>query len=395
MDEGLHGLIETQMQFTIFCTVVDNFGDIGICWRLARQLHQELQQDVVLYVDDLSSFQRICPEVNPSLDVQQVQGVQVGRWQSCFTALPSDKPDVVIEAFACQLPLGYLAQCEQLVPAPTWINLEYLTAEAWAADCHGLASPQAGSKLKKFFYFPGFTERYGGLLREVNVVDNAYALRDSPALQQQFWHQIGIDDAMTFARKISLFGYSQSGINNWLQQLSHSPITTLLLVPQGALAEQIMSLYPELAKGRVHHASLAIQVLPFVAQPLYDLLLAACDFNFVRGEDSIIRAHWAGRPFIWQIYRQDEQAHLEKLHAFLDLMLKDASIELASLVRTMHDAWEQEIDFASVWPVLEQNWSQYAEYVLIWQRKLMAHEDLASNLVRFAKNKHIIPRTFS
>ena len=166
-------------------------------------------------------------------------------------------------------------------------------------------------------------------------------------------------------------------------------------MPQGALAEQLIAFYPELAQGRVQTRSLAIEVLPFVAQPLYDQLLAVCDFNFVRGEDSIIRAHWAGRPFIWQIYRQEQQALLVKLHAFLDLMLADATPELASLVRAMHGAWEQELDFASVWPLLEQNWSQYADYVLQWQRKLTAHEDLASNLVRFAKNKHIIPRTFS
>lgn len=383
------------MQFTIFCTVVDNFGDIGICWRLARQLNHELQHDVVLYVDDLASFQRICPEVNPTLDEQQIQGVQVGRWHDALTPLPLDKPDVLIEAFACQLPASYLSFCAQHAVPPLWINLEYLTAEAWAADCHGLASPQAGSPMKKYFYFPGFTQHYGGLLREGDVLTRAQALRNSPLLQQQCWQQLGVEDAMQFQRKISLFGYSQSGIQSWLAHLSDSACTTLLLVPQGALAEQLIALYPELAQGRVQTRSLAIEVLPFVAQPLYDQLLAVCDFNFVRGEDSIIRAHWAGRPFIWQIYRQEQQAHLDKLHAFLDLMLADATPELASLVRAMHGTWEQELDFASVWPLLEQNWSQYADYVLQWQRKLTAHEDLASNLVRFAKNKHIIPRTFS
>lgn len=383
------------MQFTIFCTVVDNFGDIGICWRLARQLNHELQHDVVLYVDDLASFQRICPEVNPSLNTQQIQGVQVACWHQKFAPLPSDRPDVVIEAFACQIPPSYLAACEQQATPPLWINLEYLTAEGWAADCHGLASPQPGSKLKKYFYFPGFTERYGGLLREATIVSTAGAVRQSLALQLDVWQQLGLYDAMAFSRKISLFGYSQTGIASWLHQLASSQLTTLVLIPQGALANQLIAMYPDLANGRVTDGALALQVLPFVAQPLYDQLLAVCDFNFVRGEDSIIRAHWAGRPFIWQIYRQEQQAHLDKLHAFLDLMLADATPELASLVRAMHGAWEQELDFASVWPLLEQNWSQYADYVLQWQRKLTAHEDLASNLVRFAKNKHIIPRTFS
>lgn len=383
------------MQFTIFCTVVDNFGDIGICWRLARQLQQQLHQDVVLYVDDLASFRRICPDVDPTLDAQHVQGVRIARWHSQFSPLALDTPDVVIEAFACQIPPIYLQACEQQTIPPLWINLEYLTAEAWAADCHGLASPQPGSKLKKYFYFPGFTERYGGLLREATVVTTADGIRQSAALQQQVWRELGLHDAMAFERKISLFGYSQTGIARWLEQLASSHVSTIVLVPQGALANQLITQYPDLLNGRVTDGALALQVLPFVAQPLYDLLLAACDLNFVRGEDSIIRAHWAGRPFIWQIYRQDDAVHLEKLHAFLDLMLADAQADLASLIRALHDAWEQEADFASVWPLLEQNWSQYAEYVLEWQRKLTAHEDLASNLVRFAKNKHIIPRTFS
>lgn len=383
------------MQVTIFCTVVDNFGDIGICWRLAKQLHHEHQCDVLLYVDDLASFQRICPDVDPIQPAQTIEGIRVGLWSEDFIALANDTPQLLIEAFACKIPQPYLLQCQLLKQVPVWINLEYLTAESWAADCHGLASPQAGLSLKKYFYFPGFTERYGGLLREATVVAQAHAIRQDRALQADFWQRVGIADAMQFSRKISVFAYSQQGISSWFDWLAAQTATSLLLVPQGALAQQLSTEYPALADGRLQLGALTVQIMPFVPQPDYDLLLACCDFNFVRGEDSIIRAHWAGRPFIWQIYRQDEQAHLQKLHAFLDLMLEDAPLPLADLIRRAHDAWEQEQNFVDVWTELASNHSQYADYVLEWQRKLTAHEDLASNLVRFAKNKHIIPRTFS
>lgn len=383
------------MQVTIFCTVVDNFGDIGICWRLAKQLHHEHQCDVLLYVDDLASFQRICPDVNPTQTAQTVQGIRVGLWSEDFTALANDTPQLLIEAFACKIPQPYLLQCQLQAQVPVWINLEYLTAESWAADCHGLASPQAGLSLKKYFYFPGFTERYGGLLRESAVVAEANVIRQDRALQADFWQRVGIADAMRFSRKISVFAYSQQGIRCWFDWLAAQTATSLLLVPQGALAQQLSTEYPALARGRLQLGTLTVQIMPFVPQPDYDLLLACCDFNFVRGEDSIIRAHWAGRPFIWQIYRQDEQVHLQKLHAFLDLMLDHAPLPLADLIRRAHDAWEQEQNFVDVWAELASNHSQYADYVLEWQRKLTAHEDLASNLVRFAKNKHIIPRTFS
>jgi len=38
----------------------------------------------------------------------------------------------------------------------------------------------------------------------------------------------------------------------------------------------------------------------------------ACDVNFVRGEDSFVRAQFAARPLVWQAYPQDEGAHLNK-----------------------------------------------------------------------------------
>lgn len=383
------------MQVTIFCTVVDNFGDIGICWRLAKQLSHEHHCAVLLYVDDLASFQRICPDVDPTQSAQTIQGVRIGLWSENFSALAGDAPQLLIEAFACAIPEHYLLLCQQQAQPPVWINLEYLTAEAWAADCHGLASPQAGLSLKKYFYFPGFTERYGGLLRESTAIAKASEIRLDVGLQTDFWQRVGVADAMQFSRKISVFAYSQLGIACWFDWFSAQTETTLLLVPQGALAQQLVDKYPALAHGRLTLGALTVQIIQFVPQPDYDVLLACCDFNFVRGEDSIIRAHWAGRPFIWQIYRQEEQAHLQKLHAFLDIMLSDAPPALADLIRRAHDAWEQEQNFVDVWTELERNRSQYADYVVDWQRKLTAHEDLASNLVRFAKNKHIIPRTFS
>ena len=38
----------------------------------------------------------------------------------------------------------------------------------------------------------------------------------------------------------------------------------------------------------------------------------------MRGEDSWLRALWAGIPWLWQAYPQEDAAHLQKLDAFLD-----------------------------------------------------------------------------
>ncbi|HET9045379.1 MAG TPA: elongation factor P maturation arginine rhamnosyltransferase EarP, partial [Casimicrobiaceae bacterium] len=40
-------------RWDVFCKVVDNFGDAGVCWRLARQLVAEHDLAVTLWIDVL------------------------------------------------------------------------------------------------------------------------------------------------------------------------------------------------------------------------------------------------------------------------------------------------------------------------------------------------------
>ncbi len=390
------------LSVVIFCSVVDNFGDIGICWRLARQLVAEKGCHVLLYVDDLQSFARICPVLDTQAQKQQLAGVTVLHWQALvapqdlLSAAELSQVDCCIEALACTIPAEFLNALAAANPAAIWLNLEYLTAEDWAAGCHGLPSPQQGVRIKKYFFFPGFTTDVGGLLREEAVVPQARALQHHSLLRQQAWQQLGLQPPAEGTRVMSLFAYSQSGIASWLQLLSEDMIPNLLLVAEGALAQSLRGQEPELAAtGKMQRGSLTLQILPFVPQPDYDLLLALCDLNFVRGEDSVIRAHWAGKPFIWQIYRQAEAAHLDKLQAFLQLMLADAPETLAELIKALHLAFEQEQNFAALWPEFIRNYDAIQMLTLRWQQKLLAQQDLASNLVRFVQNHHIMSRNFS
>jgi len=439
----------------IFCSVVDNFGDIGICWRLARQLAHEQLWQVQLFVDDLGSFAKICPEVVVDAAAQSIQSIQVMHWNaelmadwqknwqvfsgtraheafsnandphhraalasgsgaasgagsaagsaaSSSEALPSLQaiPDLVIEALACTVPAAYLQLVAKQNPQALWLNLEYLSAEDWVEGCHGLPSPQSLVPLTKYFFFPGFTGATGGLLRERGIVRQAQNLQQDSKAQAAFWQNIGIADALTYQRRISLFAYGQANIASWLTQLQLDSQRTLLLVPQGVLAEQICLIYHELgcqqtAIKRLELGQLTIVVMPFIAQQDYDLLLACCDINFVRGEDSVIRAHWAGRPFIWQIYRQEEQAHRQKLNDFLAKQLALATPELGALIQKAHDLWDLELDFAEIWPEYVKNLDKIQTHTVAWQQFLTQQQDLASNLVRFAEKKLIMPRNFS
>ncbi len=384
------------MRCDLFCSVVDNFGDIGICWRLARQLQHEHQWQVTLWVDDLVSFQKICHSVNPALSSQLQLQVRVRHWTAVLPQLSAaDKPDIVIEALACNIPHAYLEWMASFENKALWLNLEYLSAEDWVHGCHALPSPHPQLPLQKYFFFPGFTEHTGGLLREQGLLASLAELADSTELQRQFWLDAGLEDAMNYQQKISLFAYSQARIQPWLEQLANAADSTLLLVPKGQLATDLTQLFSELQSGRFDWKSLSIRILDFMPQPLYDRLLACCDINFVRGEDSVIRAHWAGRPFIWQIYRQEEQAHLVKLQAFLDKYLQHAADELKVCIEKLYLAWNIEQDISREFALFDSFRQQIHQHNKNWQEYLIQQQDLASNLVRFAENKLIMSRNFS
>ena len=384
------------MRCDLFCSVVDNFGDIGICWRLARQLQTEHQWQVTLWVDDLVSFQKICHGINPILATQQQQQVLIRHWTAVLPELSeADKPDMVIEALACTIPSCYLHWMASFSEKPLWLNLEYLSAEDWVHGCHALPSPHPQLPLQKYFFFPGFTPQTGGLLREQGLIDSLTKITAIAELQQQFWCGLGLADAMDYQQKISLFAYSQAAIEPWLNQLAAAEQTTLLLVPQGQLATDLIQLFSELKTGRLDKKSLSIRILDFMPQPKYDQLLACCDINFVRGEDSVIRAQWAGKPFIWQIYRQDEQAHLIKLDAFLHKYLQQASEEQKDCLKNLHMAWNLEQDISTEFALFSNFSEQIQKHNKKWQEYLIQQQDLASNLVRFAENKLIMSRNFS
>jgi uncharacterized repeat protein (TIGR03837 family) len=316
------------MRADIFCRVVDNYGDIGVCWRLARRLAHGRGWSVRLWVDNLATFGRIDSRVLFSHASQVLEGIEIVHWTDHPPALTPG--DVVIEAFACDPPAAFVAA----MPAQrsVWINLEYLSAEPWVESCHRLPSMRADG-LKKFFFFPGFSAGTGGLLREPGLIEARNAFQQAPDAQREFLGQLGLDeDALGAwqrgARLASLFCYPSAPVPALLEALARNDRPTLLLVPAG--------IAPELVPGRlVEQPRVTIVRIPFLSSEDYDRLLWCADLNFVRGEDSLVRAVWAARPFIWQIYPQTDHAHLKKLEAWLALFPAPASAH--ALIRVWND----------------------------------------------------------
>lgn len=370
-------------RWDLFCRVIDNYGDIGTCWRLAQQLATEHGADVRLWVDNLDRFSSLCPSIATAADAQRVGSIEIRRWSADFPIV--EVADVVVEAFACDLPASYIAAMTQRDVAPVWINLEYLSAEAWVEDCHLLASPRSNSTLKKYFFFPGFTIRTGGLLRERDCVAARTAFDAVAALE--FWGSMEIPPPTAGETRISLFCYQNTALPELLQCWANGPLRTCVLATPGAATAQVARWSQrELAPGAsLQRDSLTVHALPFLSQPAFDRLLRACDVNFVRGEDSFVRAQWAQRPFVWQIYPQAEQAHRVKLEAFLARYL--AEFEKPAIVRRCWQAWNGSGNISAAWQDFAANRQSIERHGKVWVSQLDQTGNLANNLVSFVRGK--------
>lgn len=315
----------------VFCRVIDNHGDLGVTWRLSTQL-ATLGHRVRLWVDDASALSWMAPEGTP--------GVQVLPWclsRDADTLRNLPASDVWVEAFGCDIEESFVANfstpssvgCQNDSKHSVWINLEYLTAERYASRCHGLPSPVMhgpATGRTKHFFFPGFTEGTGGLLREPDLTQRQARFDRSAwlAARQVPWMGESV---------VSLFCYESPALTELLQNLAARDQPTRLLITPGRPAAAVAQAVHALGWNANGHGRLHLHALPALPQPGYDELLWACDLNFVRGEDSLVRALWAAKPFIWHIYPQDDGAHEHKLHAFLDWLKPPLD------VRQAHRRW--------------------------------------------------------
>ncbi|EQB8040824.1 hypothetical protein BWQ95_14065 [Aeromonas hydrophila] len=390
----------------IFCCVVDNFGDIGVTWRLARQLKQEgalpihgNEVQVRLWVDDLASFARICPGLDPAQDSQWVDGIHIQHWHD---TLPADTlpARVVIEAFACQLPAPFIERmAEQMASQPRppcWINLEYLSAESWVEDCHALASPQrvGNQSLNKYFFFPGFTARTGGLLCERGLISDRERWQQDEAGLAAYWASLGLPPKQEHELRVSLFTYESAALTSLVESWCQSATPVTLLLPLGRSLNDVLTgaglaaAIPTAKAGALLQAgNLTIKLLPMTNQAGYDRLLWSCDLNLVRGEDSFVRAQWAARPFLWHIYPQEEQAHMVKLDGFLDHYLAELPPATGQWLRGFSHALNQGEncrDWWAQWPEHAAIWLQHGRP---WSQKQLRDGDLVTRLVKFLESR--------
>ena len=370
----------------IFCKVIDNYGDIGVAWRLARQLANEYPFTVRLWVDDLAAFKHLWPSILADVDIQNCEGVEVRAWTEPF--LPVSPAEVVIEAFGCTLPEDYLhAMCTQSLAA-VWINLEYLSAEEWVKTHHALPSPHPTLPLTKFFFFPGYELGTGGVLCERDL-----ASRRERFLHKEikpYWHGLGLEKPTPSELRVSMFAYENAAWLRLLDTWVEGNQRVTCLIPEGRLLPQLSAWLGEQALpiGSVRRrGQLECRVLPFLNQDDYDRLLWACDVNFVRGEDSCVRAQWAQKPFVWQAYPQAENAHWPKLDALNQRYVQGLPKAQAQAMTELWQGWNGRGDIASAWSHFMQVRSDIDHHAQKWVDRLAEPGDLAANLVAFVEDR--------
>ncbi|HOB96653.1 MAG TPA: elongation factor P maturation arginine rhamnosyltransferase EarP [Aquabacterium sp.] len=344
-------------RWDVFCRVIDNFGDVGVSWRLCSALAAR-GHAVRLWIDDASALAWMAPG--------GAAGVTVHAFDDASAA--AEVGDVVVETFGCDPPPAFVAAMAGRPVPPVWINLEYLSAEPYVERSHGLRSPQfsgPGAGLDKWFFYPGFTAHTGGLLQHPPAPDAAEARAWVAA---QGWAPAPGE------RGVLLFGYASPALPDLIAALAAAP--ALLWVPPGSLQDQ--------QAGLALPAGLRVQPLPWLPSTAFDRLLQAADLRLVRGEDSFVRAQLLGdAPLLWQIYPQDDGAHGPKLDAWLDLQLAGAAPGLAAAVRRAHVA----INGLAPGPFALPDATAWAARHQGWQTQLRNQPDLVTQLLAFVETR--------
>jgi uncharacterized repeat protein (TIGR03837 family) len=306
------------------CKVIDFFGDIGVAWRIAKQLKFDFNIEVHLLVDDLVTTKRLITSIDLSLQKQTINGINICHcdFSEDSTSLPPP-PDFVFNLFNIDLPCSYKTLIKR--KKSKYIAIEYLSAEPWVDNFHLKPSIDPQSGLIKTFFYPGFTNQTGGLIREKGLFLRREAFDQSR--RKKLIQSLGGDPNLY---SISLFYYPIQKIEVFLDVIDHINKPAQFFIPQYLF---------DLLKLKNNYQFIHIIPYPFLNHDDFDNLLWSCDLNFVRGEDSWTRAIWAGKPFIWQPYIQENNIHLIKLKAFLKRYYEACDQDLSEILIKIHDDW--------------------------------------------------------
>ena len=278
----------------IFCEVIDNYGDVGVAYRLARELKRIYPNKELRFIINQTEELNL---IKKNDDIIVIDYKDVDKIEQ--------PADLVIETFACNIPEIYMDKA--LKSSKLMINLEYFSSEDWVDDFH-LQESFLGGNLKKYFFIPGLSEKSGGIILDKEFLDRKNKVQEN---REYYLKQFNIDEKYDLI--ISVFSYEKN-FDNFLKTLQKLDKKVLLLL----LSEKTQKNFIKYFDNNDYYDKIKAVKLPFFTYDKYEKLLALCDINLVRGEDSFVRALLLAKPFLWHIYPQDENAHIIKLESFLE-----------------------------------------------------------------------------
>ena len=362
------------MNITILCKVVDNFGDIGVCYRLAKRLKKiEPSCNISLVVAGLDSFHNINNQVNPAAAFQVVEGLEVYGWNDfdlclrVFSADDGEKLSVILECFQCGRPewMEKILFEDGLSRTVQVIMIDYLTAETYADDFHCLKSLTRSAKVQKVNFMPGFSQRTGGLIIDDGWEEVVERNVHGPVLFFMYDNEwLPLAEALREAGKNVLVGQGK-GRDSFIEACSRAGMRD-------------------------------VEILPFMNQNEWDDMMKSCSALFIRGEESLSRACLSGIPFVWQAYPQTEEYQLVKMEALLEAMkpfFEEDDFEfihkiwldfnLPSVERNEYNFGKSCLEFLEGLERLEYGFRDFAS-------SLRKNGDLCSNLMTFIRKLDII-----
>lgn len=355
-----------KLSLWIFCQVIDNFGDIGVAYRLARQLNASGTYHISLWVNELSSLKRLESRVKDCDIPQQVEGIDVLLWQSKFLQkkINDRPPQVVIETFACfaehKLEISF-------TDPPLHIILEYFSLESWTLACH--LRPSLGYP-RKFFYFFGVLPESGGLL-----VEKDYRIKEKIFKRRLTFSPI--------QKRVFLFAYPSFAWEKWLSSWEQLHVNYELYIVKSQASQ-------DLPKQRL--ATDNIKLLDFTNQIKFDEQIWQADVAIVRGEDSFVRAQLAGVPFFWHCYPQKNHIHLAKVEAFCQLTKpyyhKDIYQAWYALMMELNGKNTlTHVQRTEYFHLLWQNIERWRDGAQLWSNFLLAQSSACERLSHFIKKQ--------
>lgn len=380
---------ESMAEAWVFVRVIDNYGDAGVGWRLSCLLAEYMHMHVRLWIDDTDALNKLvpAPEKQARITIEAWQGDAMMQQQLSAAA----DPVLVIETFGCELPPQVLERIRQC--RPLWLNWEYLTAEDWAVGLHAMSSLQPNG-LEKYFWFMGIDADSGGLLRELDYLAEREKFRQQPQLQQAFRQEYGLPLQHT-GQLWLVFAYTSGQWAQWMAmwQEANTPVTLWLAggqVIESLRAAKLIAPEELQQEGDICElGNVTLVRIPFVPQAAFDRLLWLADAAIVRGEDSFVRALWAGLPFFWHIYRQDDDVHLQKLHAFWFKAMQGWPTELRQAFTVLSDDLNgagavSSLKREQAWQYLCAHWQSWVKSAAAWSEMLHAQDTALEKLARFS-----------